>query len=279
MVPDSTTGRRARHLWRKWCWLVHSNLRSQNSSGGAEWLKEIAAALGPEPASIRYRLEAIARGYALLRAAHLDFTPAIGRSAATREPSRLDVVRGLQWRLVLSVAGFEMFLRGRVGRDEKIWKLVRHAISYVLLEPPPTVPSPRIRSTDKRRWISLESLLDIPLPTRRLRLAEFLSLNKFEEPLLLDWLRGERTPIDWEEHFQLATALRNVTAHGALSAKKARDLGMRRAFYTLPGTMLSFATATLEGPVRELSEYAIRISPVDVTQRSRARRKKPQGGH
>ena len=248
---------------------------------GAEFIgwhrvvQEDCWALGPRPAaSIEYRLEAIARGYALLRAAYLDFTPALGRNATSREPSRLDVVRGLQWRLVLSVAGFEMYLRGRTGREEKIWKLVRHAEPYVLLEPPPAVPSPRIGSNDKRRSTSLESLLDVPLPTRRSRLAEFLGLNKFEEPLLLDWLRGERTPMDWEEHLHLATALRNVTAHGALSAKKARDLGMRRAFYTLPGTMLSFAAATLEGPVRELSGIRHEISPANISQRSPTLRKK-----
>ena len=260
---QTTTGLRARRVWGQWCRLVYSRLRAQKAPT-VEWSEKIAEALGQGPASLDYRLAAIARGYALMRAAHLDFKPAMGRYATECGPSRLDTVRGLQWRLVLSVAGFEMFLRGRIGQKDKklkIWKLVKLAIRYVSLEPPPPpmTPPPNRR---KGRSTKLESWLDdIPLPTRAVRFAEFFGLNEFEEPVLLGWLRGARKPWGWEEHLQLATALRNVTAHGALSAKKARELRMGRAFDSLPCILLDFAAATLAKPVQDLSQLAHESAP------------------
>jgi len=71
-------------------------MRAQKVSTREEWSQRISEALGGSTASLDYRLSAIARGYALMRAAHLDFTPAIGRNATRREPSQLDVLRGIQ---------------------------------------------------------------------------------------------------------------------------------------------------------------------------------------
>ncbi|HEU0074439.1 MAG TPA: hypothetical protein VFS30_10535 [Dehalococcoidia bacterium] len=200
---------------------------------------------------MEHRLAAIAKGYALMRAAHLDFAPALGRNSTARQPSPLDGVRGSQWRLVAAVAGFEIFLRGRIGREEKIWKLVEAALPMVSLAPPAPIARRRRSAAPQPR--TLERWLDFPAASQKSRLADFLGLNKFEEPLLVNWLRGTSAVTEWVEHVAFATALRNVTAHGALSAKKVRDLRLRRPFDVLPTHLFEFAAASLEPAVAALA--------------------------
>jgi hypothetical protein len=231
-----------RDLWVRWCRLAELASRTQRSE---EWSQKVVEALGDGTESLDYRLAAMAKGYALMRAAYLDFTPALGRNAVGQEPSKLDAVRGVQWRLVMCVAGFEMFLRGRLGREEKIWKLVEAALPLVSLEPPPPMARPRV--PPKGASTKLEGWLDIPPLTKKSRIAEFLGLNKFEEILLLEWLRGTNEPAGWKGHAHLATALRNVTAHGALSARKVRELRLRHAIETLPRSLFRLCVRNLGG--------------------------------
>lgn len=254
----SVTGSRTRprrDLWPRWCRVLGSAWSRRATRSDREAAR-VVDALGPSTATLEYRLGAMAKGYSLMRAAHLDFEPSIGCGRVSAHPSRLDRLRGLQWRLVMSVAGFEMFLRGRCGREEKIWKLVASAVSLVSIPPPPPLPRPLAASGGLPA--SIESLLDIPHgPSDRSRLAEHLGLNKFEEELLLGWLQGTREPAGWEGHVRLAAALRNVTAHGALSAKKVGELRLRGAFGALPIILFDFAGATLEGPVMTLEAAAL----------------------
>src|SRR4051812_47852631 len=122
MTRPGPSLRARRDLWVRWCRLVESASPSRRKVPSEDWSQKVAAALGEATAALEYRLAAMAKGYALMRAAYLDFAPALGRNTAGADPSKLDAVRGAQWRLVLCVAGFEMFLRGRLGREEKIEK-------------------------------------------------------------------------------------------------------------------------------------------------------------
>ncbi len=257
-----------RDLWVRWCRLVEPASSSRGKVPSEDLSQRVVAALGEATEALDYRLAAMAKGYALMRAAYLDFTPALGRNTAGADPSKLDAVRGVQWRLVLCVAGFEMFLRGRLGREEKIEKLVEAALPLVTLEPPPPMPRPRV--VPKNAPTKLEGWLDVPPLTKKSRLAEFLGLRPREETLLLEWLRGTKEPAGWMEHARLATALRNVTAHGALSAKKIRELRLRSAFEALPCILFDFASATLETSVATLAGAAHQRSLL-VSRRSRAR--------
>lgn len=257
-----------RDLWVRWCRLVEPASPSRRKAPGDEFSQRVAAALGEAAEAIDYRLAAMAKGYALMRAAYLDFAPALGRNTVGADPSKLDAVRGVQWRLVLCVAGFEMFLRGRLGREEKIEKLVEAAAPFVALEPPPPMPRPRV--VPKNAPTKLEGWLDVPPPSKKSRLAAFLGLRPREETLLLEWLRGTSEPTGWTGHARLATALRNVTAHGALSAKKIRELRLKSAFEALPSILFDFASATLEVPVATLAGPTHQRSAL-ASRRARAR--------
>jgi hypothetical protein len=246
----ATTLRVSRRLWTSFLRVARTastrlrSLRDEASEANVE------QALGKGEESLDYRLEAMTRGYALLRAGFLDFNPRLGRAETAKGAhSKTDELRGVQWRLVLAVAGFEIFLRGRLGIEKPIYKLVELGLKHVAL----AAPLPVERRSPAHSGTMLEALLELPEPSKGPGLAKFLGLNAPAEKTFKDWLCGRGDTAGWQAHVSLATALRNATAHGALSATRVHRLGLRPAFERLPAILLEFALATLETPVRELS--------------------------
>ena len=134
--------------------------------------------------------------------------------------TQTDQNRGTQWRLVMAWCGLEELimtiykLKNGVPRDD-----IGRFLSGIHADSPMSVPPPRL--TKKLLKWREESNLDI---------LTFLDSRKQAKDILNCWLvRGQKLNRR-ADILVLAQAFRHATAHGALSATKVRDWGMRDAF-------------------------------------------------
>lgn len=165
-------------------------------------------------------LQGLARGEALLSQAFQWSDPTAGRK------SKLAEIRGLQWRLVMAVAGLEIMIKSLLGKDHPGIHEFQVLEERLSLDVPP-IPATSLSRSVREKWIEDESLL------------KFLSLRYYDLKILRRFLADDDCPsIDClAEQLALAKALRNCTAHAALSATKCRQLKLRPTLETLPGVI------------------------------------------
>ena len=163
-------------------------------------------------------LQGMARGEALLNQAFQWSKPTAGRE------SELAEFRGLQWRLVMAVAGLEIMIKSLIGKEKAGIDGFQILEKQLALDVPP-IPTPSLARSVREKWIEDEKLF------------KFLSVNNYD----LKVLRRFFADVDCHsidglaEQLALAKALRNCTAHAALSATKCRQLKLRPTLETLPG--------------------------------------------
>lgn len=183
------------------------------------------AAFGVQPKAANLEelltvLQGLARGEALVsQAFHWS------HSTAGRE-SKLAEIRGLQWRLVMAVAGLEIMIKSLLGKEHPGINEFRELDSRISVKPPP-IPAPRLAASVREKWIADESLL------------KFLSLKGKDLKVLQDFLVNDDCPSvnDLAEQLALAKALRNCTAHAALSATKCNQLKLGPTLRHLPSVI------------------------------------------
>lgn len=165
-------------------------------------------------------LQGLARGEALLGQAFQWTEPSAGRK------SKLAEIRGLQWRLVMAVAGLEIMMKSLLGKDHpgiNEFGILEQRLSVNV----PPIPTPSLTRLVREKWIEDESLL------------KFLSLRNYDLKVLRRFLADDdSSSIDGlAEQLALAKALRNCTAHAALSATKCRQLKLVPALEELAGVI------------------------------------------
>jgi hypothetical protein len=108
-------------------------------------------------------------------------------------------------------------------RQEEVQGLLRRCglPAYVTLAPP------RRELAELEKWLGLEE------DNGRHPLTAFLKLNRGDSRRLRTWLIDGEPVQHWHDALQLASVLRNSTAHGSLSATKVCRWGLRPAFVTL----------------------------------------------
>lgn len=162
-------------------------------------------------------LQGISRGQALLEQSCAWSKPSAGRA------SKLSELRGQQWRLVMAYAGFEIILKSLYGKDhpgiEEFQKLEASIEAVENLEP---IASPRLTKSIKEKWLADEKLL------------KFLSFRNYDLKLFKRWMVDGSAVETLAEQLALAKALRNGTAHAALSANKCQQLKLSGALERLP---------------------------------------------
>lgn len=165
-------------------------------------------------------LQGLARGEALLTQACQWSDPTAGRK------SKLAEFRGLQWRLVMAVAGLEIMIKSLLGKEHPGIHEFQILADRLSLDVPP-IPTPALSRSVRDKWIEDESLL------------KFLSLRNYDLKILRRFLAEEDcTSVDGlAEQLALAKAFRNCTAHAALSATKCRQLRLGSTLETLPGVI------------------------------------------
>jgi hypothetical protein len=97
----------------------------------------------------------------------------------------------------------------------------------------------------KRKLKSLEIWLDQGTRVNRQEILEFLGMKNGDANIMDSWLVHGRRTETWEESMKLAKAIRNASAHGALSATKVREWGLRPACGQLLADLATVVTAIL----------------------------------
>ncbi len=180
-------------------------------------------------------LQGLARGEALLNQAFQWSKPTAGRE------SELAEFRGLQWRLVMAVAGLEIMIKSLIGKDHPGIDEFQILEKRLALDVPP-IAAPTLARSVREEWVEDE------------RLLKFLSLRGYDLKILRRFLADNDCPfIDGlAEQLALAKALRNCTAHAALSATKCRQLKLRPTLETLPGVIHRVSEGIFEALWRSL---------------------------
>jgi hypothetical protein len=94
---------------------------------------------------------------------------------------------------------------------------------------PLVLPVFRPTCPPKRRLKKLEAWLDRGATADRHTILAFLGLDRGDAAIVESWLIQGQPTACWAESVRLAKAIRNCSAHGALSAAKVREWGLRPA--------------------------------------------------
>lgn len=208
---------------------------SKSSSHYARWaeiarqpetnFQRIARALAnfggrPEAADLNelmVLLQGIGRGEALLKQAVSWSEPFAGRR------SGLSDLRGKQWRLVMAYAGFEIIMKSLYGKDHPgINEFRELELELGNLDGLQPLQAPQLTNSIKEKWMADEKLL------------KFLSLRGYDLKVFKRWMIVGEVADTLADQLALAKALRNGTAHAALSANKCRQLKLGEALERLP---------------------------------------------
>lgn len=200
-----------------------------------------------DPQHIDNVIKTLVRGFHLTKAAVEWDNPVAGNTLANSSTAN---ARGIQWQLVMAYGGFEsvtktlMYLTGEKNSYLSIDR-VRHFTSkcnnlppYIPLEAPDTTRK------NLEKWLPESSETGDEL-------LDFLGLKAGDRNLIEDWLVNSNQIEDGANATMLAKALRNATAHGALSPSKVEDWGLKPAMKILVknlGDLVVFGLQTLASP-------------------------------
>ncbi|MGB3509172.1 MAG: hypothetical protein WBA93_08005 [Microcoleaceae cyanobacterium] len=191
------------------------------------------------PEHIDKVIKALCRGVSLTQAAVNWKNPAaIGNDNNTSSPSPHEKLRGIQWRLVIAYAGFEITAKGLMNHFHRNTKLeiIQDFIykcnlpSYQKLE----APTPKEKS-NLEKWLSKEDEA----------IADFLGVTSGDRKIINQWLVNSEAICDWEKAVKLAKALRNATAHGFLQPTKVGQWKLKNSFITLADNLAEIMTSGL----------------------------------
>ncbi|AFZ56190.1 hypothetical protein H6G54_06795 [Anabaena cylindrica FACHB-243] len=158
-------------------------------------------------------------GYNLLKSALEWESPKIGKESLPYKLRETHIVRGIQWKLVIAHGGFETIAKTLMNDQNRGFH--------------PSTIQQFIEKCDLPIYNSLKP----PIGTHKLDLwlnkpvAEnehnaiitFLGLERGDATIIKNWIIESQEIDSWDKVVQLSKALRNATAHGALSATKVFD--------------------------------------------------------
>ena len=209
-------------------------------------LLRFSAAHWDQPAWVEAVVSALARGKPLVEAAVRWANPVAGQRSASALTDT-DRARGEQWRLVMAYGGFETVVKALMGvqRGARLAPaVVAHFVERAKPGPYEELKSPRVRDAD------LEDVFRAPLTDVSHPLLVFLDLSWPATRALYRWLVEGKAVRTWKGAVRLARALRDATAHGALSASRVKQWRLREAFRVLTEDIGRLVSAALEVLVR-----------------------------
>ncbi|MBI4780923.1 MAG: hypothetical protein HY785_06320 [Oscillatoriophycideae cyanobacterium NC_groundwater_1537_Pr4_S-0.65um_50_18] len=179
-------------------------------------------------------LYSLSRGYWLMKAA-LDWeNPYAGKEPIS--PLSVSMLRGLQWRLVMAYNAFELICVALMQSKTLSPKIISDFVQKCQLkEYADPITSPNKDRAGLKQWLDSSVITDEG--TEGEALLDFLGLRCGDRKMFQSWVLAE-SPVDtWDGSILLAKALRNMSAHGALSASKVGELGLRQPLAVLPGDL------------------------------------------
>ena len=185
-----------------------------------------------DESQIGSHVHGIIRGRELLKNAREWSEPEIGQGPSAK-------YRGLQWKLVMAYSGTELLIKslatmgkGGLGPAE-----VEALILKLPLPAFDAIPSPSLERQSFKDWLEeldQDAVLD------------FLKTDKGDRSQIQSWLLDQKPCTTWTDALLLAKALRNCTAHGALSPNKVEQWGLSEAFKQLPQALFKIDAAIFE---------------------------------
>ncbi len=103
------------------------------------------------------------------------------------------------------------------------------------------LPSPKVARVNLDKWLNKPPAT----PTGQTALIDFLSLERGDAQIVEAWMVQSAEVSSWTDAVRLAKALRNATAHGALSATKVKQWGLENALVTLSDNLGELVVAGL----------------------------------
>lgn len=192
-------------------------------------------------------LSALARGKPLVEAAVRWAEPAAGqRSAASATDT--DRARGEQWRLVMACGGLETVVKALMGVQRGMRldpATVDRFVDRCQPGPYEELPSPGVRESH------IEEVFQAPLTDTSHPLLVFLDLRWASTRSIHRWLVEDKAVRTWKGALRLGRALRDATAHGALTASRVKQWRLRPALGTLTENAGQLVAAALEELVRD----------------------------
>lgn len=192
-----------------------------------------------DPDSIDDVIQALSRGFYLIKSALEWQEPAAGHNSI-EELNDTHRARGIQWRLVMAYGGFEtitktLLINEKYLTPETIKDFTHKCYlpDYSSLHPPAATR------------VNLEKWLNKPSCEKKSAIADFLSLENGDKTIIEEWI-VKSTPVStWVDAVKLAKAIRNATAHGALSASKVKQWGLQKPLLTLADNLGEIVLAGL----------------------------------
>ncbi|NJM72739.1 MAG: hypothetical protein HC862_22795 [Scytonema sp. RU_4_4] len=192
-----------------------------------------------DPKHIDDTIKALLRGLYLIKSGAEWDEPAVGQNSIDK-PNSTHRARGVQWRLVVVWSGFEIVTKtlllkretGGLGPDEFNKFTQKCGLnSYNFL------PSPNKELKNLSRWLDESQ--------EGKQVLDFLSVSKGDAYIIQHWIINRQPISNWVDAVRLAKALRNATAHGALSASKVNQWGLQQPLFTLSNNLGEIVVASM----------------------------------
>lgn len=187
-------------------------------------------------------VKALAQGFNLVKSSVQWSDPAIGHPADS-EPNVTHKARGAQWRLVMAYGGFETMVKTLLNfqkREGLNPQILAEFIQKCGLPDYHSMVPPDSTLVSLDKWLTKPAISD-----RKSALVDFLCLERADAKAVEEWMVQGLPISTWLAATRLAKALRNTSAHGALSASKINEWGMRHALFKLCDNLGEIMVAAL----------------------------------
>ncbi|MBD2726447.1 hypothetical protein H6G96_08915 [Nostoc sp. FACHB-892] len=189
-------------------------------------------------------IQALSKGFYLMKSGLEWEEPAVGHNSDDK-PNDTHKARGIQWRLVMTWGGFETIIKtlllttDKGGLNTKSIKDFTDQCDLANNYNPLNPPNPT--RINLERWLNKDPSIE-----GKSALADFLSLGNGDQKIIEHWIVKSQPVSNWVEAVRLAKALRNATAHGALSATKVKQWGLEKPLLTLSDNLAEIVVAGMQ---------------------------------
>lgn len=170
------------------------------------------------------------------------------KSPMAGKPGKMKAVRGYQWRLVMAYSGYEQIEDALFPRNNKRRRPPVYDKYIDKLDLSFTLPGPILKGRALKRAEEEDPQGD--------QLADFLEINKSRREAFMSWLHGAHVSMSEPALAILVFAqLRHLTAHGALSAHRAHELGLDGALKVGPQILSLFAVRIISDWIPSIKSF------------------------
>ncbi|MBN3942606.1 MAG: hypothetical protein V7L21_06470 [Nostoc sp.] len=189
-------------------------------------------------------IQGLSKGFYLIKSGLEWQEPAVGHSLVDK-PNDTHKARGIQWRLVMTWGGFETITKTLLLKKSNGGLKTENIKSFTVKCDLPnnynSLNPPDSTRVNLERWLNKN-----PSIQGKSALADFLSLGNGDQEIIEHWIVKSQPVSTWVEAVRLAKALRNATAHGALSASKVKEWGLQKPLLTLSDNLAEIVVAGMQ---------------------------------